>query len=267
MRIPVPKTQFNLLWIIPMFLLALVFFVPEKAGAQSYWVQDPSNCPTTYSGQSCSGNEVICGIYGGTGFIECYDQYSLSQPLSTTTVETNNPSGSNTGGYWLDCYDNDGDGEPLCDNSGDWWCNRDSSCYGVNRVTECYDTTFACGDCRANYYDCNGAGDGTDGDGCEIRAGVTSCTNGTYNATCTCDCDPYYYNCNGDATTCDWGGYNIDSEHYHFETACATSSATCDTDYLDCDGDLTEANIEADTTNGCEVHNGIAVLLHTASQA
>src|SRR3989339_660165 len=245
-------------FVLPMFLLTLVFFSinGEKAiSAPARWEDDFNDCPqqdlTNFPGQNCLAGQGICGVdTTGVDLAQCYSKASMNYPTASTTSSTVYASGED-GGYVVNCYVDMDATAPYCDNSGTWWCNRDATCNAQNRETECIGggTAFSCEDCYSGYYDCTG--DAT----CEIRSGVTACpdAHGTYNTTCGCNCSAYWYNCDGDATTCEWGGTNVDNENYRFTSACATSSFECLPGYDDCNADLNEANINADTTDGCEI--------------
>lgn len=193
----------------------------------SYWVNDPNNCPTSAQSQTCSGSDVVCGLSGGITY--CYNPASLNPPSSTASSETDY-SGSYNGGYILDCYAYDGSA-PYCDNNGNMWCDRSSSCYNVGRKTICNANKWSgqtgatsCGTCRTNYFYCDGSY--TDPNGCELHSGQ-SCGFGT---------GTYAYNqCVGSTGNCTRTGNNMD----------------CDND----DGDNNELTCNGGT-NGCEVVNG-----------
>ena len=240
----------------------MMSFALNSVSAQ-YWVQDASTCPATdepnYPGQNCSPDN-ICGDVAGTA--QCYDTSLLTPPTSTTTeTGTNNPGGS--AGFWLNCYSTDAASSPYCDNNGAWSCNYDSSCYSVNRTTECNDTSSDCGSCRTGYQECDGSI--TDGDGCEIRTNVSNCDalsggtneNNQVNGTCDCVCDSGYIDCNDDDGDADTSTGNCEirtnvtnyptGTNNHYNSSC---TASCDTGYLDCDSS------GAGVGNGCEIEDG-----------
>ncbi|MCK5610431.1 hypothetical protein KAR91_51640, partial [Candidatus Pacearchaeota archaeon] len=148
------------------------------------WQSDPSNCPVEYNSVSCTGGDLQCGIDGASGGPYCYDMSSLVPPSSSAS-SSSLFSGSYNGGYLVNCEATDA-GEPYCDNSESFWCNRDSSCDDVGRETDCTADaweTFTCGSCQSDYNYCDGSY--VDGDGCEIAIGG-DCGNdtGTYASTC-----------------------------------------------------------------------------------
>ena len=219
--------QLKRLWFIPILVVIGWFSLAAAASAQ-YWVKDPNLCPDTYLGQQCPvGGEKICGVYSNDN-IECYDPGLLDPPSVTYTTNNSNTVGTGIGGYYLDCYDIDNQGlpEPFCDNNGDWWCNRDSSCYNVGRQTDCLtdSTDFECGVCRTDgtgYTYCDGSY--TDADGCEIHIDVDNCNELS-------------------------GGSNVNN---HVNSGC---NCVCDTGYLDCDNDDSDANTG---TGNCEIRDGV----------
>ncbi len=226
-----------------------------------YWVSNPASCPSTYAGfgQSCPiPGEVICGVNGSNN-IECYNPASLTAPAASSTSIVNQDTagvnaGTFNGGLLINCYAYDA-AAPFCNNSGAYFCDRNSTCYTTNnRQTVCTENVFGaytCGACRTNYYDCDG-----NAANCELLNG-SACTGGTWNGpacSCTCDAANFYFDKDGNNTSCEFGGPNVGGLRYHY-TSTATSSAVCNTNYLDCNSDLTEANINASTTNGCEIQS------------
>ena len=109
----------------------LIFTLLIGAAAASTWVDDPTDCPTTHQSQSCFDGNKLCGY--DSGIVYCYDVSSLNPPSSDTTVSSTNIAGFD-GGFLLDCESYDGS-SPHCDNAGAYWCDRDSSCYDINRQT------------------------------------------------------------------------------------------------------------------------------------
>jgi hypothetical protein len=212
-------------------LVAAVWFVFADNTYAQYWVNNPANCPATYSGQNCTPNNV-CGINGSTA--ECYDTDSISAPGSSVLSNTNQDTaginaGSFNGGYILNCYALDA-GAPFCDNTAAWWCDYNTTCNTKHVQTSCIGGQMASSTCSATcvgtYYACDGSS--ADADGCEV------------------------YSNNGDASNnCNLldGGINANN---HVNTSCA---CVCDSNYLDCDGG------GANATNGCEVQNGSACTL------
>ena len=177
------------------FVYAILILAADNALAQ-YWVDNPANCPVTYSGQNCTPNKV-CGVNGSTA--QCYDTDSLTPPGGSVTSNTDQ-TGSYGGGYILNCYALDSVANPYCDNNGAWWCDRSETCYTtLHRDTTCVGGLMAsstCANCRSGYISCNGAYDS--GDGCEVQSGVTDCSagaNNNINSSCICVCDSNRYDC------------------------------------------------------------------------
>ena len=69
-----------------LLLLAIIFFI-GTASAQSYYVKDPTDCPSldesSFPGQSCTP-EDICGNAGGN--VVCYDTSLISIPSTSSTT-------------------------------------------------------------------------------------------------------------------------------------------------------------------------------------
>lgn len=240
------------------------------------WVAHPSDCPVEYNFVSCTGGELQCGIDGGSAPY-CYDMQLLSPPGSNDSSESGDTYQSGlSSGFIVDCEDTDA-GEPYCDNSGAFWCNRNVTCRNtLYRQTVCIANTWAndssssmCGVCRSSYFQCDG---GTTLSSCEWHSG-DSCSDSTgsiqynecFNATqanCTrlsdyLDCD----NDDGDndQLTCNSGNPGNGCEVNPYSTSCAAgnnnhlidcTNCNCDSGYLDCDA---SGN---DTGNGCEVQDG-----------
>jgi len=199
-------------------LFGILFFLIGIVSA-AYYVTDPNNCPNNYQSQTCSGSDLVCGYSGGITY--CYDTSSLNAPGSTASSTTNYACSDTTcnGGYITDCYAYDGS-EPHCDNSGNFWCDRSSTCYDVNRLTTCTANVFVqstCGTCKSGYTYCDGSY--TDGDGCEIQSGVTQ-----FNHTS-----------------------GVLEDNVHHKSDC---DHECDSGYLDCDSDIGTGG------TGCEVQDG-----------
>lgn len=160
------------------------------------WVANPTLCPNNYQSQTCSGSDLVCGYSGGVTF--CYNNALLTAPASITQTSTDQDGGSLNGGYIVDCTSYDGS-SPYCDNGGNYYCDRNSSCYNVNRLTNCTASAFStsvCSTCRSGYTYCDGSF--VDGNGCEVQVGVTSCSaglNNNINSTCGCVCDSGYLDC------------------------------------------------------------------------
>jgi hypothetical protein len=263
-------------------LLMVVFSVSLVSGA-NYWVGDPVNCPssdgTNFPGQNCAPDDIF-GDSGGTA--QCYDTSLLNAPAGNATSTTDQDSstcqdGTCNGGYIANCYATADGSEPFADNSGAYWCDRNSTIYGtLFRNTVCVGTdsggtfgTNSPGTCRTNYFQCDG---GDSLDDCEILAGL-SCGSGTgtivYNqcfsssaGNCTRSSD--FLDCNdgdGDSNqlTCNPGSPNDGCEinpgtttNNSQSTYVTCTTFTCNSGYLDLDGDGTGG----DTENGCEIQIG-----------
>ena len=227
--------------------------------AQEYWVDNPYECPDVYESISCPGDPLVCGVNGGTN---CYAPPFDGPPEDNESSNAGDMYNSSfAGGFLVDCYDKDAS-EPYCDNSGDFWCNRNNTCYAVKyRQTICIGGSWAndsgsdCGICRtdgADYLDCVGD------DVCESRTGVTDCDVGNYTSGnnnqiaefCGCECDSGYGDCDeggpGNSNGCEvnFGVTNCDDGDNNNIPSCG--SCVCDTGWEDCD-----ASGEG-SGNGCE---------------
>lgn len=263
---------YNTLFIFLAFLCSLAIV------SATNWKANPFDCPAEYNFVSCTGTQLQCGIEGGTAPY-CYEPSALI-PLQNSTSDSGDTYQSGLpAGFILNCEETDAD-EPYCDSSpptGDFWCNRNVTCYSTyHRQTRCINGTWSneslsseCQSCRSDsggFFACDGSI--TDGDGCEIQAGV-SCGAGTgtiqlnecfssSQGNCTrssdyLDCDnddsdSDQLTCNG-VNGCEINPYTTtNNTHSHYVT-CTTFE--CDTGYLDCNngGDGTDAD-------GCEVTDG-----------
>jgi len=189
-----------------LFFVLMLLFLPVVFAATNY-VDDPANCPTSdatnFPGQSCSpppADNVICGDNSGTA--NCSGASLIVAP-TVDVNSTTNYSGSFNGGYLINCYASVDSAAPFCDNDQAAWCDRNSTCQNVNRVTQCNANAFAsdvaeseCVGCRSGFTFCDGSVE--DGDGCEVQSGVTNCAvgvNNNINANCTCVCDSSSFDC------------------------------------------------------------------------
>jgi hypothetical protein len=117
--------------LLPIIVIAGSLALAGAAFAQ-YWVTDPADCPTTYSGQNCTPDNV-CGLNGTTA--QCYDTESMNPPGVTAVSNNSYHTTWNNGGYVIDCYDSPLDGgSPFCDNDANWWCDRNYSCSCIRRT-------------------------------------------------------------------------------------------------------------------------------------
>lgn len=226
-------------------ILMLVFCL-SFISAATYYVDDPTNCPTTdatnYPGQDCSPTD-ICGDVGGIA--QCADT-SLINPPSSNTTSSSSLTGSYGGGYLVNCYRT-----TTCDVG---LCNTNSTCYTTNhRNTNCIANDWAksdCGTCRTNYLDCN-----TDTYNCEIGVG-SACgvgNTGTYASSClttgsgglgNCtssarldcnddDSDGNPVTCNGGSDGCEiliGGSCSVGTLTGTYENYCTGSVGTCTVD-------------------------------------
>jgi hypothetical protein len=115
-------------------LIIVIFFLFGIVSATT-WASNPADCPTSEHAQTCTYSDVVCGV-NGDGIVLCYDPNSLNPPSSSSTSNTAY-SANLGGGFILDCDSYDS-AAPFCDNSGDFWCNRNSTCYSTYfRDTSC----------------------------------------------------------------------------------------------------------------------------------
>lgn len=196
-----------------MFAIFGIFLFSLSLGSSATYVNDPTSCPSApYQSQSpTTPGELVCGYDGA--IVYWYNMSTLTAPAGNTTVSSTN-YGSVDGGYVLDCEAKDSVA-PFCDNGGSYLCDRDSSCYNVNRQTTCVGTSSGggfgvseCSSCRSGYNYCDGSF--TDADGCEIQTGVTTfSTNSVYNSTCGAVCESGFLDINGDGSGSDGDGCEI----------------------------------------------------------
>jgi len=191
------RTRLQLIILFAVITGGLLFAISAKAA--SYWVTNPSTCPSSdpvfFPGQNCVPDN-ICG--DSSGIAQCYSTAGISAPSASTTSNVQYSASHPSGGYLLNCYATQDSSAPFCDNNGAMWCNRNETCYGTNhKVTECTGGVFGsalCGtDCVSGYQDCDATPTV-----CEVQTGVTSCSAGANNnigASCTCQCDSGYVDC------------------------------------------------------------------------
>jgi hypothetical protein len=144
------------------------------------WTNNPSSCLPSgtqdmYNGQNCYP-DANCGLNGST--LQCTNPASIANPPAANQLSSSIYSGGLSGGYIINCLAAADGANPYCDNSGNYWCNSDSTClYTNHRQTQCNANLWAgaagaytCSNsCTTNYYDCNGGVD------CERQNGST-CT-------------------------------------------------------------------------------------------
>ena len=253
-------------------ILGILLILINGITAATYWVTDPStSCPQTYNSISC-GADQVCGITGSdTPY--CYDTTSFNSPPTTKISQAGDTYQSNLlGGFIGNCYGTDAS-SPYCDNSANFWCNRNNTCYStLKRTTNCTGGSWGssiCNYCRTNYFQCDGGGITSScewhaTDYCSDNTGTiqnNQCFSSSF-ANCTRRYD--YLDCDdddndGNELTCNSGdagngceinpGTTTNNTHNHY-TSCTTYA--CDTNYLDCDGN----GYGNDTSNGCEILDG-----------
>lgn len=183
------------------YIYFIVFLLSISFVSAAYWVDLPTDCPTTYvdyPGQSCAPTDM-CGVSGG--IVQCYDTSLLNAPSANTTSVTDQSTSYN-GGYIINCLATADASSPYCDNSAAAWCDRNSTCYNINRLTNCIGGSWGssdCSTCRTGYNYCDGSY--VDADGCEIQTGVTDYpaeANTNYNSSCGPACDTGYIDCDSD---------------------------------------------------------------------
>lgn len=174
------------------YLLMTVLLLTIVTAAN--YQDDPLLCPVEYNFVTCTGGELQCGI-NPSGDPYCYDMTSLSPPSVNATTYSTNYGGNCTGGYCLDCQGTDA-GEPYCDNSGNFLCDRNESHHGAPdyRNTDCLKDVWGQG-VRGSCL--SGRGDCTGDDNCECDFDDSTCdvcgfANGVNNtasdcSTCACD--------------------------------------------------------------------------------
>jgi hypothetical protein len=172
--------------------LIILFWMLAPFVLGATWVNNPTTCPNNYQSQTCSGSNLVCGYNGGVTF--CYDMTTINPPSSNATSNTDQDSGSYNGGYIMDCVSYDGT-SPFCDNGGNEYCDRNSTCYTTNqRDTICLANNWAksaCGNCRSGYLNCTGYP-------CSIQTGVTqNNSNSVYTSCSTFACVAGYLDCDG----------------------------------------------------------------------
>lgn len=182
--------------IIKTIILASVLIILAGMVNAAIWVKDGNNCPTSYQALSCSGVKHMCGTTGGAldpTLCELAPTITGSVPGGDGYTESGNYGLA--GGYVTNCAS-----AGTCKNA--WTCQRQTSCYNAHRKTKCIGggTTSTCVGCWATRLDCNGIGDGSDGD-CEVTKHSTTfpgVPNARYATTCsTWECKPSYQNCDG----------------------------------------------------------------------
>lgn len=193
-------TQFDLMMktiMVVLFMFGLFVFFVDVSKAAEFWVTNPALCPVTspsFPGQNCTPQN-ICGDLGGTA--QCFTTTGLIPPSVSSTSNVNY-TGSYSGGYLINCFATDDGVGARCDNSGNFWCDRNETCYGTNhKETVCTENVWgasSCGNnCVSGYQDC----DATPSI-CEVQTNSTNCSGGANNnigAACTCQCDSGYVDC------------------------------------------------------------------------
>ncbi|MAG76364.1 MAG: hypothetical protein CL811_06340 [Colwelliaceae bacterium] len=176
-----------------LLIWTIAFIVLISSAYAAIWVDDHNDCPSVHQSISCTGIELVCGYIDPTVYCEDPAVVNGTIPASNSTTDSGLSSGSFDGGFVYDCTQSSA-------NCNTWTCQRDSTCFNVNRRTTCIKdgTDFGCHDCRSGYTACDGAED--DGDGCEVQDGVTACSGGANNnldSSCVCQCDSGFNDCDG----------------------------------------------------------------------
>lgn len=236
----------------------------------STWVNDFNDCPTNIIGDCLVEGELVCGIDGTTQY--CTNPSNIVAPVGTASSNTDY-SGSFNGGYIIDCEDYNTPA-PFCNNDGNFWCDRNSTCYTTQkRDTTCIANVFGattCGNCRSDYLNCD-----TDDIDCEIDPGATCDNYAVYTecfdsagsgilGNCTCS-GASRYDCDNDDTDNDNKSANYiprgngnGCEVLIGTTACTgglnnnradCTTCECNSGYIDCDAG------GINLTNGCEVED------------
>ncbi|MEA1909863.1 MAG: hypothetical protein U9M89_02500, partial [Patescibacteria group bacterium] len=247
-------------------MLGFIFMQTTTEAATPRWEDSFDECPiqdtNEFPGFSCpGGNDGICGVDGTAAL--CYDKTLMDYPSVIATSSTQWTSGED-GGYVVNCYTDMDAASPYCDNSTQWWCNRDTTCHSDSRYTNCTpdSTAFTCSTCYTGYTYCDGSY--TDANGCEIDIDTSDCSylDGGVNGhnqvddTCTCVCDSGWYDCDAGGAS-STNGCEIDggttpypsepNAHYEDDAGCGPE---CDLGYIDCDLDLGTGG------TGCEIEDG-----------
>jgi len=248
----------------------------DDSNPEECWVDDPNDCPAVYQSVTCSPNDV-CGYDGGT---KCADTSAFSFGALQEVESTNPDSTYNVfdGGGLVDCYDYESTpSTPFCDNGGSYWCDYNSTCYGIERKTNC--TDFGAGPCSFNcltgYQYCtdidttgesNSATCSVDTDTSDCSAlGAYSSEHTNVGAACACECDSGYKNCTAldtvgntyDGCGADITGGGRDDCSIIGESSTntwmnVTCGCQCEDGYGHCDGVETPDDT-APWTNGCEI--------------
>ncbi len=237
------------------FIWIFVIILLSSFAAADPWVKDHNNCPQSYQSQNCAP-DLVCGYTGGVTY--CDDPATVNAGIGgTTTTETAIYNSSLSGGYVLDCTRSGTSCLP-------WVCQRDSSCYNVNRITECDGgaTTFSCSTCRSGYTYCDGSY--TDGDGCEIDygQGTSDCIgsdagdNNYLTAGCVCTCDVTggytWLACNNGGVKNDTDGCEVHSNDDSYPYP-GVANARYDGDCGSWECQTNNYNHDGSGANGCEI--------------
>jgi len=256
----------KIIYIIMFVVMAYLAF-----GADPKWVNDPNDCPATdagnFSGQDCSPDQ-ICGE-SGSDIAQCFDMSTLSAPSSSTLSTTDQDDGSFDGGYILNCFVASDSASPFCDNDGDFFCDRNSTCQTTQqRQTNCTASVFGkstCGICRSGFFNCFGNinCESTSTSDCDGSANnhYTTSTCDDQAAGGTCVCDTNFYACDGSETdadgceintaaTCNTGGTYADDECIGSSGNCTATGNNRDCDDSDSDADQLTCGTSG---NGCEI--------------
>lgn len=176
-------------------IMYLMIFLMLSTIASAVYVKDHHDCGITYQSQNCAASKNMCAYVSSILYCEFPATVNATMPNTHTEVTSNNYNSSLGGRYVYQCeYGSNS-------NCNTWLCQRDSSCFNVNRKTNCtgVEPPFVCSDCRSGYTYCDGSH--TDGDGCEINVGSTSYpgeTQAHYDISCNPECNSGRLDCDGD---------------------------------------------------------------------
>lgn len=212
-------------------LSAFVLFLGAYSvqAAPNYWVDDPTDCPREWNSVNC-GADYVCGVNAQTDFPNCSSSADMTPPAFATSSNTSY-TGAFGGGYLINCQATAIGTGPFCTNSGNYFCNRSSTCNTYHRDTICMENVFAAG------------GGGA--------------------FTCSDSCQSGRLDCDGSATIGNCGvvknstAYPVGSNN-HYGNSCDVTQVQCNSGYLDCDvsGTGATSGVAAGTGNGCEIRPG-----------
>ncbi|MCD4811001.1 tail fiber domain-containing protein [bacterium] len=286
----IKRNNLRIVLIVSVFLVGSWTLGAKLAYAAVNWQENPNSCPasdnTNFPGQSCPGSLLICGDDSGTS--QCYDMSTMVAPGSDSAASNTQYNSLTNGGYVVDCYTAVDAGSPYCDNSGNFWCNRDPQCVTWHRNTICKANTFAyqassyecSGSCHADYHDCDGdnqsceihdgdsCGISSQGDylGCSGASGACTCRYDAVSGTGTSGSTSNHFDCDSSTAT---AGNGCESQYHGtascgghaWTTYCSGGSGVCGCQSGNIDFDDNDGDADIDTGgsgNGCEIVTGEA---------